>query len=84
MSTTASPHALPTWSAPAPTKEEVTWADILTVDLSLYDTRREELVQTVAIALQRDGFFYVVGHDISSETAGYPIPGITLRLIQIL
>ncbi|TFK31377.1 hypothetical protein BDQ12DRAFT_640141 [Crucibulum laeve] len=51
-----------------PTKEDMEWADILTVDLSLYDTQKEELIKTVATALQRDGFFYVVGHGIDHET----------------
>ncbi|KAJ7100466.1 hypothetical protein C8R44DRAFT_843440 [Mycena epipterygia] len=59
---------IPKWNAPAPTKHELPWADILTVDLSLYDTHRNELVQTVSTALERDGFFYVVGHGIDTET----------------
>lgn len=44
------------------------WADILTVDLSLYDTDRKSLVENVELALKRDGFFYVVGHGIPLET----------------
>ncbi|KIJ34122.1 hypothetical protein M422DRAFT_182469 [Sphaerobolus stellatus SS14] len=59
---------LPPFIPPPPTNEEVEWADILTVDLSLYDTHKEELVEIVGKALQRDGFFYVVGHDIAVET----------------
>ncbi|KAF5392755.1 hypothetical protein D9757_000799 [Collybiopsis confluens] len=58
---------LPRWQAPPTTKNEVEWADILTVDLSLYDTDKTKLIQTVETALQRDGFFYVVGHGISAE-----------------
>ncbi|THH11140.1 hypothetical protein EW146_g8141, partial [Bondarzewia mesenterica] len=62
-------NTLPKWKAPPPTTEtELEWADILTVDLSLYDTQRSELVKTVETALQRDGFFYVVGHGIAKET----------------
>ncbi|KAF9014601.1 Clavaminate synthase-like protein [Hymenopellis radicata] len=64
----AVPKTLPKWNRPQVTKEEVEWADILTVDLSLYDTQREELVKTVETALSRDGFFYVVGHGIAPET----------------
>ncbi|KAJ7594223.1 hypothetical protein C8J56DRAFT_430850 [Mycena floridula] len=59
--------ALSRWIPPPTTQEEVNWADILTVDLSLYDTDRSALVDIVATALQRDGFFYVVGHGIESE-----------------
>ena len=63
-----SPLSLPRWEAPKVTEAEVEWADILTVDLSLYDTNKNELIQTVEKALSRDGFFYVVGHGISPET----------------
>ncbi|KAF8958951.1 hypothetical protein BDZ97DRAFT_1428976 [Flammula alnicola] len=63
-----SPLELPVWKAPPVTKEKIEWADILTVDLSKYDTHRQELIDTVRTALERDGFFYVVGHGISPET----------------
>ncbi|KAJ3906265.1 hypothetical protein F5879DRAFT_1070996 [Lentinula edodes] len=58
---------LPSWKAPPPTQEEVEWADILTVDLSLYETNKPKLIETVQTALQRDGFFYVLGHGIDVE-----------------
>ncbi len=67
----AVPTTLPKWNPPQVTKEDVEWADILTVDLSLYDTRKEELVKTVETALSRDGFFYVVGHGIEPETVSF-------------
>lgn len=59
---------LPKWEAPKPTKLEVEWADILTVDLSLYETKKQELIDTVQTALERDGFFYVINHGIPQET----------------
>ncbi|KAJ7142076.1 hypothetical protein C8R43DRAFT_1089080 [Mycena crocata] len=59
---------VPKWQSPRPTQHELPWADILTVDLSLYESHREDLVKTVATALERDGFFYVVGHGINAET----------------
>ena len=60
---------LPEWIPPPTTKDEtLEWADILTVDLQLYDADRQKLVDTVSTALQRDGFFYVVGHGIPHET----------------
>ncbi|KIY49859.1 Clavaminate synthase-like protein [Fistulina hepatica ATCC 64428] len=55
---------LPKWQKPPVTKEDVEWANILTVDLSLYDTNKDQLIDTVREALQRDGFFYVVGHEV--------------------
>ena len=61
-------QTLPKWKAPQVTGEDVEWADILTVDLSLYDTQKEELIKVVETALKRDGFFYVVGHGIAPET----------------
>ncbi|KJA25360.1 hypothetical protein HYPSUDRAFT_37871 [Hypholoma sublateritium FD-334 SS-4] len=62
------PIELPVWEPPAVTKESVEWADILTVDLSKYESHRQELVDTVRTALERDGFFYVVGHGIDPKT----------------
>ncbi|KAJ7612177.1 hypothetical protein FB45DRAFT_940031 [Roridomyces roridus] len=61
-------NAVTKWIPPPPTAHDLPWADILTVDLALYDTHRDELVRTVSTALERDGFFYVVGHGIESET----------------
>ncbi|KAK7461122.1 hypothetical protein VKT23_009048 [Stygiomarasmius scandens] len=66
LSSSSLPHAKE-WIPPKPTEEEVEWADILTVDLSLYDTDKQQLIDTVQTALERDGFFYVVGHGIPQE-----------------
>ncbi|KAF7300082.1 Gibberellin 3-beta [Mycena kentingensis (nom. inval.)] len=72
--TTDTPLAIPKWLKPEPTTHELPWADILTVDLSLYDADansgegRKALVRTVSTALERDGFFYVVGHGIDQAT----------------
>ncbi|KIJ33374.1 hypothetical protein M422DRAFT_87907, partial [Sphaerobolus stellatus SS14] len=55
---------LPKWVAPPPTKHEVDWADILTVDLSVYDSKKQELIEIVEKGLRRDGFFYAIGHGI--------------------
>lgn len=59
---------LPHWQPPPVSKEDHEWANILTVDLSKYDTDRDELVKTVETALSRDGFFYVVNHGLTQET----------------
>lgn len=77
MSDTSSDHTvveyadIPDWQPPKVTDDtSLAWADILTVDLSLFDTDRAALVETVSTALQRDGFFYVVGHGIEPERVG--------------
>lgn len=64
----ASVPDVPVWAAPPVTTEDLEWADILTIDLSKLTTEKEELIKTVATALRRDGFFYVIGHDIAPET----------------
>jgi len=61
---------LKTWTPPPPTEaKDVPWADILTVDMSLYDapSGRAELVKVVNTALRRNGFFYLINHGISRE-----------------
>jgi hypothetical protein len=73
----AAVEQVPKWKPPTPTQHDLPWADILTVDLSKYDTDREELVKTVSTALERDGFFYVVGHGIPLETVSYLLHGAT-------
>ena len=45
------------------------WADLITVDLSLYATEegRKELAQTLIKAVREDGFFYVKNFNIPQE-----------------
>ncbi|KAJ8083855.1 hypothetical protein AAF712_000773 [Marasmius tenuissimus] len=66
-SSTEPAPSLPKWEAPETTELDVEWADILTVDLSLYEDKRQELIDTIQTALQRDGFFYVVNHGIPQD-----------------
>jgi len=51
------------------TKENLDWADLITVDLSLYDSPegKKELAQTLIKAVREDGFFYVKNFNISQE-----------------
>ncbi|KIY65621.1 Clavaminate synthase-like protein [Cylindrobasidium torrendii FP15055 ss-10] len=51
------------------TKENLDWADLVTVDLALYDTPegRKELANTLINALRNKGFFYVKNFGISQE-----------------
>lgn len=64
--------SLPEWVPPPETSVSLDWADIKTVDLSLYDVpgRKSELIDTVSEALRNDGFFYIVGHGIPDEMVG--------------
>ena len=50
-------------------QEDLDWADLITVDLSLYGTPegRKELAQTLIKAVREDGFFYVKNFNISQE-----------------
>ena len=76
---------LPEWTPPPTTNDaSLEWADILTVDLQLYDTDRQKLIDTVSTALQRDGFFYVVGHEITPETVSHCLNQNILTLINNL
>jgi len=51
------------------TKENLDWADLITVDLSRYGTPEgnSELAQILIKAVREDGFFYVKGFNISQE-----------------
>ncbi|THU80583.1 Clavaminate synthase-like protein [Dendrothele bispora CBS 962.96] len=51
------------------TKENLDWADLVTVDLSLYHTPegKKQLADTLIQALREKGFFYVKNFNISQE-----------------
>ncbi|TCD67745.1 hypothetical protein EIP91_011987 [Steccherinum ochraceum] len=51
------------------TKENLDWADLITVDLSLYNTPegKQELARTLIKAVREDGFFYVKNFNVSQE-----------------
>ncbi|KAI0090928.1 Clavaminate synthase-like protein [Irpex rosettiformis] len=51
------------------TKENLDWADLITVDLSLYNTPegKKQLAQTLIKAVREDGFFYVKNFNISQD-----------------
>lgn len=75
---------VPVWKQPKVTEASLEWADILTVDLSLFETRRSSLVETVSTALQRDGFFYVVGHGIEKVWQCFSLQWTSTELITFL
>ncbi|KAI0366153.1 Clavaminate synthase-like protein [Pilatotrama ljubarskyi] len=51
------------------TKENLPWADLTTLDLSLYGTPEgnQQLARTLVKAVREDGFFYVKNFNISQE-----------------
>jgi isopenicillin N synthase-like dioxygenase len=51
------------------TKENLDWAELVTVDLSLYDTPegKKQLAHTLINAVREKGFFYVKGFNISQD-----------------
>ncbi|KAI2603248.1 Clavaminate synthase-like protein [Hypoxylon fragiforme] len=51
------------------TKEDLDWADLITLDLSLYEQPggKEELVKQLDHAVRKVGFFYVKNFNISQE-----------------
>ncbi|SPO07421.1 probable iron/ascorbate family oxidoreductases [Cephalotrichum gorgonifer] len=51
------------------TKEDLDWAELITLDLSLYEQAggKEELVKQLEHAVRNVGFFYVKGFNISQE-----------------
>ncbi|KAI0925484.1 hypothetical protein AcV5_008207 [Taiwanofungus camphoratus] len=51
------------------TKENLDWADLVTLDFSLYGTSegKKQLVNTLVKAVREDGFFYVKNFNISQE-----------------
>ncbi|KAJ7279959.1 Clavaminate synthase-like protein [Mycena rebaudengoi] len=66
------PVAVPTLGSfeyVAETKEDLPWADLVTLDLSLYATPmgRKELAKTLITAVREKGFFYVKNFGVSQE-----------------
>ncbi|KAJ7577023.1 gibberellin 2-oxidase [Mycena floridula] len=60
---------IPAWTRPAETKEELDWAPLKEIDLSLFDTPggKERLVAELHDAVKNVGFWVVTGTGISEE-----------------
>ena len=62
------PH-VPSWIIPEPTKENLDWADLHTIDLSLLDSPDPkvvgDLVELTKTAIKEDGFLYLVNYGVS-------------------
>ena len=64
------PH-VPDWEPPKATKEDLDFASLHTIDLSLLDSSDpkvvEDLVQLTKTAIREDGFLYLVNYGVSLE-----------------
>ncbi|WRT68845.1 uncharacterized protein IL334_005826 [Kwoniella shivajii] len=78
---------IPPWKEPPVTKENLSWAELETIDLTLLDSNNPEIRKTLIAAAKKaltvDGFLFVTGTGISDETmkrnlaiAQYAINGI--------
>ena len=60
---------LPDWKRPARTTEDLPWADISVIDLSIYDTPggKQKLADQLRKAILETGFFSVTGTGFTDE-----------------
>lgn len=60
---------VPEWIPPEPTKEDLDWANLHTIDLLLLDspdpTVVSDLVKLVKTAIKDDGFLYLTNYGVS-------------------
>jgi len=63
--------AVPRWQEPPPTKEDLDWASLHTIDLSLLDCSDpkvvDDLVKLTATAIKNDGFLYLTNYGVSLD-----------------
>ncbi|KAK3723620.1 hypothetical protein LTR37_001501 [Vermiconidia calcicola] len=59
---------VPRWVPPEPTREQLDWAQLHTIDLSILDSQDpgavEQLVELTKTAIKEDGFLYLVNYGI--------------------
>ncbi len=62
---------VPKWISPEPTKEDLDWANLHTIDLSLLDSPDpsvvDALVQLTKKSIKEDGFLYVTRYGVSLD-----------------
>lgn len=62
---------VPKWIPPKPTTEDLDWAEIHTIDLSLLDSPDpkvvRDLVQLTRKSINEDGFLYLVNYGVSTD-----------------
>ncbi|KAF2112237.1 hypothetical protein BDV96DRAFT_634013 [Lophiotrema nucula] len=62
---------VPRWAAPEPTKEDLDWASLHSIDLSLLDSSDPkvvgDLVELTKTAIRDDGFLYLTNYGVSLD-----------------
>ncbi len=62
---------VPEWIPPQPTKHNLEWADLRTIELSLLDSPDldvvAKLVDTTKTAIKEDGFLFLTNYGVSLE-----------------
>ncbi len=62
---------VPKWNPPQPTKQNLEWADLRTIELSLLDSPDPDvvakLVATTKTAIKDDGFLFLTNYGVSLE-----------------
>jgi len=68
---TISKPEVPSWIPPEPTKMNLDWADLRTIELSLLDSADPEvvvrLIETTKLAIKEDGFLFLTDYGVSLE-----------------
>ncbi|KAI0126255.1 hypothetical protein BJ170DRAFT_726185 [Xylariales sp. AK1849] len=69
-SAAATQSQVPKWNAPAPTKENLDYIELMDLDLSKFDdlNARKDLARDFLKAFTEEGFVTIAGHGISIET----------------
>jgi hypothetical protein len=71
------PH-VPKWTPPEPTKIDLDWADLRTIELSLLNSPDPEavarLVATTKAAIKEDGFLFLADYGVSLEQINLSSP----------
>lgn len=62
---------VPKWHPPDPTTEQLDWASLHTIDLSLLDSPDpkvvQDLVELTKTAIKDDGFLYLINYGVSLD-----------------
>jgi isopenicillin N synthase-like dioxygenase len=62
---------VPKWIPPEPTKEDLDWANLHTIDLSLLDSPDprvvDDLVELTKKSIKEDGFLYLINYGVSTR-----------------
>lgn len=69
---------VPKWVPPEPTKMNIEWADLRTIELSLLDSPDYQvvakLIATTKAAIKEDGFLFLTDYGVSLEQVKRSLP----------